>query len=236
MVEMKKIGLIGGVTWASTIDYYRAINQKVNHRFGGYHTAEVLINSVNFNTVMDHLKAGNWKGVEDLFTAKALELKKAGVDFFAISSNTIAKVANDVSRHAELPLINIIKCTAKEISKKGFTRAGFLGTRFTMQSSFYFDELREYGIDAVLPSPKEISGINNIIMNELAQHVINEKSKDYILQIIESMVKYNGVGGIILGCTEMPLLLGQNDTDIPLFDTTDIHTDYIVDYALETNS
>lgn len=232
-MSINKIGIIGGVTWASTIDYYKLINQKVNKRLGGYNTAEIIINSVNFNDVMQFLMKGDWNGVEKLFINKALELKKSGVGFVAISSNTIAKVARNVAKRADLPLINIIKSTAIEIKKKDFKKVGFLGTGFTMKSSFYFDELKEYGIDTVIPNPKEIEVISDIIMKELANHIINEKSKKIILRIMERMMKEDEIEGIILGCTEIPILINQEDTSIPLFDTTEIHTNYIVDYALK---
>jgi aspartate racemase len=230
---MKKIGLIGGVTWASTVDYYKLINKKVNQRLGGYNTAEILINSVNFNDVMKFLMKGDWNGVENLFTNKAIELKRAGAEFVAISSNTIAKVARNVAKDADLPLVNIIEATANEIKKKDFKKVGFLGTGFTMKSSFYFDELKDYGIDTVIPSSKEIEIISDIIMNELANQIINDNSKKIILQIMERMTKRDGIEGIILGCTEIPILVNQQDTDIPLFDTTEIHTNYIVDFALK---
>ena len=231
-MNKKKIGIIGGVTWVSTIDYYKLINQKVNQRLGGYNTAEILINSVNFNDVMVFLSKGDWNGVEELFKNKAIELKNAGADFIAISSNTIAKVAKNVAKKANLPLVNIIESTSKEIQKKEFKKVGFLGTGFTMKSSFYFDELKDYGIDTVVPNPKEIEIINNIIMKELANQIINEDSKKIILEIMERMMKEDGIEAVILGCTEIPLLIDQTDTDIPLFDTTEIHTDYIVAFAL----
>ncbi len=230
---MKKIGIIGGVTWASTVDYYKLVNQKVNQRLGGYNTAEIIINSVNFNDVMALLTNSDWNGVEELFKIKAEELKSAGAEFMAISSNTIAKVARNVAKKADLPLINIIKSTAIEIKKKGFKRVGFLGTGFTMKSSFYFDELKEYGIYSVIPNPKEIEIISDIIMKELANHIINEKSKKIILLIMKRMMKEDKIEGIILGCTEIPILINQDDTSISLFDTTEIHTNYIVDYALK---
>lgn len=232
---MKKIGIIGGVTWASTADYYRLINKKINQQLGGYNTAEILINSVNFNEAMELLINGDWNGVEDLFTTKAIELKKAGAEFIAISSNTIAKVAKKVAEKSELPLVHIIEATSKEVKQKGFKRVGFLGTGFTMKSRFYFDELNEYDIETVLPTPNEIEIISNIIMTELANHIILENSQKVILQIMERMMKEDGVDGIILGCTEIPLLINQKDTQIPLFDTTEIHTNYIVKNALENN-
>ncbi len=234
-MSINKIGIIGGVTWASTIDYYKLINQKVNQRLGGYNTAEILINSVNFSHVVKLLIRGDWNGVEELFTNKAIELKKSGAEFIAISSNTIAKVAKDVAKRAELPLVNIIESTSNEIKKKGFNRVGFLGTGFTMKSNFYFEELKEYGIDTVIPNHKEIEVISDIIMKELANQIINEKSKKIILQIMERMIKEDKIEGIILGCTEIPILINQDDTSIPLFDTTEIHTDYIVDYVLKDN-
>ena len=230
---MKKIGIIGGVTWASTVDYYKLINQKVNQRLSGYNTAEILINSVNFDDVMVLLTNGDWDGVEELFKIKAEELKNAGAEFIAISSNTIAKVARNVAKRADLPLANIIKSTAIEIKKKGFKRVGFLGTGFTMKSSFYFDELREYGIDSIIPNPKEIEVISDIIIEELAIHSVNENSKKVILQIMERMMKEEEIEDIILGCTEIPLLINQSDTNTPLFDTSEIHTSHIVEYAIK---
>mgnify|MGYP001472301135 FL=1 len=229
---MKRIGIIGGVTWASTADYYQQINQKINQKLGGFNTAEILINSVNFNDVMSFLSKDNWDSVEELFTEKAIELKKSGAEFIAISSNTIAKVARNVAKKAELPLVHIIESTAIEIKNKKIKSVGFLGTGFTMKSQFYFNELRGFGINTVIPNPKEIDQISDIILKELAHQVLNEDSKKRILQIMERMVKEDGIEGVILGCTEIPMLINQNDTDVPVFDTTEIHTNYIVDFAL----
>jgi len=229
---MKRIGVLGGVTWASTADYYQQINQKINQKLGGYNTAEILINSVNFNDVMSFLNKGNWRNVEELFTEKAIEIKKSGAEFIAISSNTIAKVARNVAKKAELPLVHIIESTAIEIKNKKIKNVGFLGTSFTMKSEFYFNELRDFGINTVIPNPDEIDQISDIIIKELAHQILNEDSKKRILQIMERMVKEHGIEGVILGCTEIPMLINQNDTDILLFDTTEIHTNYIVDFAL----
>ena len=233
MENHKKIGIIGGVTWLSTMDYYKLINQKINQRLGGYHTATILINSVNFNEVMVSLSNGNWDEIEELFETKAKELKKAGAQFIAISSNTIAKVANNVALNVELPLVSIIESTANEILKKDYKKVGFLGTGYTMKNTFYLDELAENSIEAIVPNSKEIETISSIIMTELAHNILNEDSKAIFLEIMNRMMKEYDLEGFILGCTEIPLLIKQSDTSIPLFDTTEIHTDYIVNYALK---
>jgi|TARA_B110000902_G_scaffold158259_1_gene181433 aspartate racemase len=232
---MNKIGIIGGVTWISTAVYYKLINQKINQKLGGYNTAEILINSVNFNDVMTFLNKGDWNEIEDLFIKRAIELKKSGAEFLAISSNTIAKVAQNVAKEAQLPLVDIIKTTSEEIKNKKIKRVGFLGTGFTMKSDFYFNQLKDYEIETVIPNSNEIEIISDIITKELANHIITNKSKNMMLQIMERMMKEKRIEGVILGCTEIPLLINQDHTDIPLFDTTEIHTNSIVDFALKNS-
>ena len=230
---MKKIGILGGVTWSSTADYYRLINQKVNKGLGGYQTARILISSVNFHDVMGSLSRGNWNEVEELFVQEAIGLKQAGAELLAISSNTIAKVAENVAERAAIPLVSIIDATAQEIKAKGFNRVGFIGTEFTMKSTFYLDRLGAHGIDSFVPNSDEIATISNIIMDELAHGVVKEKSRQNVLNIIERLYEEENAGGVVLGCTEIPMLISQDDTSIHIFDTTEIHTDYIVDSALQ---
>lgn len=230
---MQKVGIIGGVTWLSTIDYYRMINEKVNHRLGGINSAELLISSVNFDEVIQPLRKNDWDTVEKLFTEKATEMKLSGTEFLAICSNTIAKIAKNIAKKSNLKLIDIIGATAYQIKLKGLKKVGFLGTGFSMKNTFYAEELSTYGIDTVMPNGQEIACLDQIIFKELAHQIISEKSRKTLIKIIHRLVNEMGVEGVVLGCTELPLLLNQKQTEIPLFNTTKIHVDAIINVLLK---
>jgi len=229
---MKKIGLIGGVTWVSTTEYYKRINQKINKHLGGHHSAEVVINSVDFAEVIKMLMATDWDGIQRLLTEKAIELKKSGVDFIAIGSNTMAKVGQSVSENVGIEIVEIFESTAIEINKLGLKKVALLGTRFTMEDRFYIEELKRNRVHAIVPNPEEIEVINNIILTELTKEIFTVESKNIFLQIINKLKKQEGIDGVILGCTEIPLLIKNEDASLPLFDTTEIHTEFIVRKAL----
>ena len=229
---MKSIGIIGGVTWVSTTEYYKLINQKVNSILGGQHSAKIVVNSVDFAEVLSYLEDNQWNKIGDLMVVKATQLKKAGADFIAISSNTMAKIGQYVSDKTDIELISIFKSTAKEINKKELKRVALLGTGFTMNDPFFIEELANYGVNAIVPNAQEIKLIDDIIFSELTKEIISEKSKNTFMAIINRMEKEEGIDGVILGCTEIPLLIQAKDSHLPLFDTTEIHTDYIVHYAL----
>jgi len=229
---MKKIGLIGGVTWTSTIDYYRMINEMSNKKNGGHHTAEVIIYSVDFHNILKRMQLGQWAEIERIFIEKAKALKQAGADFFAIGSNTLSKVGRKVSNAAGLPIVGMVESVAEAILKKGFKKVGFMGTTFAMDDPFYREGLKQFGIEAIIPKTKEKDFINHVIMDELAYDVLNPESRKKLLEIMNRMYHEQAVEGIVLGCTEIPMLIKQQHTYIPVFDTTEIHAAALVDYAL----
>ncbi len=230
---MKKIGLIGGVTWTSTIDYYRIINELSNQKSHGHHTAEVIIYSVDFHEVLIRMQEAKWTEIEQMFIEKAISLKKAGADFFAIGSNTLSKVGMQVSKASGLPIVGMVESVAEAILKKGFKKVGFMGTTFAMDDPFYREGLKQMGIEAIIPKTKEKAFINHVIMDELAYDVLNPESRKKFLEIMNRMVHEQAVEGVVLGCTEIPMLIKQQHTYIPVFDTTEIHAAALVEYALQ---
>lgn len=229
---MKKIGLIGGVTWTSTIDYYRMINQMSNACREGHHTAEIILYSVNFDEILIRMQQGQWTEITTLFIQKTEALKRAGADFFAIGSNTLSKVGHQVSKAAGLPIVGMVESVAKAVLKKGFKKVGFMGTTFAMNDPFYREGLQQFGIEALIPGKEEKEFINRVIMGELAYDVLNPESRKEILKIMNRMYHEQAVEGVVLGCTEIPMLIKQQHTNIPVFDTTEIHAAAIVDFAL----
>ncbi len=228
---MKKIGLIGGVTWVSTQEYYRQINQAVNDRLGGFHSANMLINSVDMGEIYPFLPIGDWDGLANYITAKVLELKKAGADFFAIGSNTISKVGHQVAQNTNLPYVDIYEATSKAIAARGLQKVGLLGVAFTMKDDVYRRALAKHRIKTVIPNNEEMEITHEIIMTQLSKAIFTKKSKATYLEVIDRMQKDAQIEGAILGCTEIPLLIKQADTDLPVFDTTAIHVKAILDYA-----
>jgi aspartate racemase len=231
---MKKPGLIGGVTWTSTIDYYRLINELSNKALGSHDTLEVLLYSMNFEEILQMMTHQQWAEIETLFTVKAKALRNAGADFFAICSNTLAKVGHPVSEASGLPILDMVASVADAIRKKGFEKVAFLGTSFAMNDSYYSDDLNSFGIEAFIPEPEQREVINRIIMEELAYDLLKPESRKTILNIMNRMRRDYNIEGVILGCTELPMLIKQADMDIPVFDTAAIHAKAIVDFALKS--
>ena len=228
---MKKIGLIGGVTWTSTQDYYRLINQMSNNLLQGHSTAELIIYSVDFEEVLALMQQGKWAAITALFIEKAAALKNAGADFFAIASNTLSKVGQEVSEGAGLPLVGMVESVARVIGEKGFKKVGFLGTSFAMNDPFYREGLKRFGIETVMPEADEKAFVHHVIMDELAYDVLNPESRRKMLAVMNRMKREQAVEAFVLGCTEIPMLIKQSDTDIPVLDTTEIHASAIVKFA-----
>jgi aspartate racemase len=229
---MKKAGLIGGVTWTSTIDYYRLINMMSNKHLDDHNTMDVLLYSVNFEKILQMMTNQKWLEIALLLTEKARALKSAGADFFAICSNTLSKVGHDVSMKSGLPIVDMVASVAGAIQDKGFRKVGFLGTSFAMIDPYYRDGLKGFDIEAFIPGKKERETVNRIIMDELAYDNLKSESRKKILKIMYGLQLEHEVEGIILGCTELPMLIKQTDTEIPVFDTTQIHSRSIVDFAM----
>jgi aspartate racemase len=230
---MKTIGLVGGTGWISTIDYYRIINYEVNQRLGGQTTAKILLYSIDFGEI-DALHAKrDFDGVGGLLTDAAKKLVSIGADCVLLCANTMHMHAERVQAAVSVPLIHIVEATAKQICMKGMKKIGLLGTRMTMEREFYTKKLNEAGIEAVIPEKDEREFIQRVIAEELVKTVFLPKSKQGFLDIIQNL-RAQGAEGVILGCTEIPLLIKQEDTDLPVFDTTRIHSLAAVDFALSS--
>ena len=229
---MKTIGLIGGMSWESTVPYYRAINETVKERLGGLHSAKVILYSVDFHDIERLQHAGDWDTAGAMLADVARSLERAGADFLVLATNTMHKVAASIEAAVAIPLLHIADPTAAEIKWAGHSRIGLLGTRFTMEQAFYKDRLRErHGLDVIVPEPADRDIVHRIIYEELCLGVVRGGSRDEYRRIMNGLVE-NGAQAIILGCTEIMLLVGDGDAAVPLFDTTAIHARSAADAAL----
>ncbi|MBN2409524.1 MAG: aspartate/glutamate racemase family protein [Candidatus Aminicenantes bacterium] len=229
---MKTIGLVGGMSWESTLEYYRIINERTKEKLGGFHSAKIVLYSVDFGEVESWQHQGKWKALTDLMIDAARRVERAGADLLAICTNTMHKMADDVQQSIRIPLLHIVDATAAEIKGRSIRKVGLLGTRFTMEQDFYKQRLsRDDGPEVIIPDERERELIHGILYNELCLGEIKDASKDVFQRIIAGLVS-RGAQGIVLGCTEIPLLVNQKDYDIPLFDTTTIHACAAVDMAL----
>lgn len=231
---MRTIGLVGGTGWVSTIDYYRYFNELVYEMTNGESTAEVIINSVNYPAIAKLTAAGNWDTIAQIMSDAAVTLEKAGADCILLGANTMHNVAPQVRNSITIPLIHIAEVTGKAIKEKGLQKVALLGTKYTMQMDFFKATLSAQGIETIIPVDVDINTINDGIYNELALGIVTEKNKVAYLEVMEKL-KQAGAEGIILGCTEIPLLIKQNDFDLPLFDTTFIHASAAVQFSLSGN-
>ena len=227
---MKTIGLIGGTSWESTKEYYRIINQTVNLRLGKKHSGKIILFSFDFEEL--YRLENDWHLVSKKLIKAAEILEKSKADFFLICANTLHKVAAQVQEKVNIPILHIVDVTAQKIKEKGLSKVGLLGTKFTMTDNFYKKRLEEkFDIKTIVPEKDEIELIDKIIFDEICSGIIKEFSKNKFLKIIEKM-KVKGASGIILGCTEIPLLIQQKDVDIPVFNTLEIHAKAAVGFAL----
>lgn len=230
---MKTIGLIGGMSWESTVDYYRYINEGIKREVGGLASAKILMYSYDFSEVEVMQHRGDWNGLTESMVDKARKLSEAGAHMIAICTNTMHKMAPDIEEALTIPVVHIADATALEIKGREMTKVALLGTNFTMTEDFYKGRIEEkYGIDVIVPGKKDRDIIHRVIYEELCQGIISEDSKREYVRIIEEMAS-EGAQGVILGCTEIPLLIKEGDTSIPVFDTTKIHSEYLVKCALE---
>ena len=219
---MKTIGLIGGMSWESTVTYYQVINETIKKQLGGLHSAKCILYSVDFDEIEKYQASGEWDKSADVLSEAAQALERAGADYIVICTNTMHKVAPEIGRRIHIPILHIADMTAAELQKQGIKKVGLLGTKYTMRQDFYKNILIEQGIEVVIPNDAGVDIVNRIIYDELCLGKILEESKAVYLDIIHELAR-NGAQGIILGCTEIGLLIQQSDTDIPLFDTTLIH-------------
>jgi len=225
---MKKVGLVGGISWVSTMDYYKFINEGVNAKLGGLNFAECIIYSLNFGDI----QAKTWNNSFELLLNACESLKKAGVDMIVLCANTAHIFADKLQETIQLPIIHIGAETAKAVKKQGFKKVGLLGTKFTMEMDFYRNKLESYGLEVLIPEKQETRDyIQHTVKEELGVGFINPETKSNYVSIVNELVA-SGAECIILGCTEIPLLISQADFTIPVFDTTKIHSLAIVDYLL----
>lgn len=210
------------MSWESTITYYQVLNETIKQALGGLHSAKCILYSVDFEEIEKCQANGDWDRSAEILSDAAQSLEKAGADYIVICTNTMHKVADEIKKHIHIPILHIAEMTAVELEKSGITKVGLLGTKYTMQQDFYKYILENRGIHVVIPNEDQVELVNDIIYNELCLGVISNESKQQYLDIIGDLVK-SGVQGVILGCTEIGLLVKQDDTDIPLFDTTLIH-------------
>jgi aspartate racemase len=228
---MKTIGLIGGMTWEATEIYYRLINREVQKRLGGLHSADVVMRSLDFAEPEMLARTAQWNALAALFIEVARDLERAGVDILLLCANTAHRVAEQVEAAIVIPLVHICDVTAAKIVADGLKRVALIGTAYTMQEDFFKDRLKARDIDVFVPDEADRAAIHRVIFEEIALGRLEEKSRQTYREIIARLVA-GGAGGIILGCTEIPLLIGQSDSPVPLYDTTVLHALAAADLAL----
>ena len=219
---MKTIGLIGGMSWESTVTYYRVINETIKELLGGLHSAKCLLYSVDFQEIEKYQASGEWDKSGSILTEAARVLEKGGADFIVICTNTMHKVVPMIQSEINIPILHIAEATADTLKSNKIHKVGLLGTKYTMTQEFYKDKLVEKGIDVIIPSQADIEIVNTIIYEELCKGIIKKESKEEYLRIVSDL-QSKGAKGVILGCTEIGLLIQQIDTEVPLFDTAFIH-------------
>lgn len=231
---MKTIGLIGGMSWESSAEYYRIINERVKNKLGGFHSAETVLYSVDFAEIETLQRKGKWRETGRILSRAAKNVEAAGADFIVLCTNTMHKVAADIESAVRIPLLHIADATAREISASGLRKIGLLGTRFTMEEEFYKGRLsRKHGLEVLVPRLQDRKVVHGVIYEELVFGNIKQASRRQFVKIMKRLAGA-GAEGIILGCTEIGLLVKEEDSQVPLFDTTRIHAKAAVDLALES--
>ncbi len=230
---MKLIGLLGGMSWESSAEYYRLINEDVRRRLGGQHSARVLLHSVDFEEIERNQREGDWKASADRLIAAAHGLQAGGADFLLLCTNTMHCVAEELADAIGIPLLHIADASGEAIRQSGASTVGLLGTRFTMEQDFYRVRLVErFGLKVVVPDPDSRELVHRVIYDELTLGTVDDGSRDRIVEVVNRMHE-EGAEGVILGCTELPILIRQEHTDVPLFDTMAIHARRAVEWALD---
>ena len=232
MIKLKTIGLIGGMSWESTVTYYKIINETIKEKLGGLHSAKCILYSVDFQEIEECQANGNWEKSGEILGEAAYNLEKAGADFIVICTNTMHKVVNQIKEKISIPILHIAEMTAEKILEKGLKNIALLGTKYTMEQDFYKSKLIEKGINVIIPDKNDIEIINKVIYDELCLGIINSNSKKKFLEIVDKL-RNKGAEGIILGCTEIGLLIKNEDTDVPLFDTAIIHAEQAAIYSIK---
>lgn len=232
---MKTLGLIGGLSWYSTVVYYKTINQLTNERLGGANSANLLLYSVNFSEFRTLQEVNDWNQIEKILTDIAVRLENAGAECIVMCTNTPHLVAEGVQRNIKIPLIHVAEVTVKEIVKQKIIKVGLLGTKFTMEHSFFKEQLLKHGIQVIIPGKDDRNFMHSSIFNELTRGFFKVETKNKYLDVIEKLEK-DGAQGVIFGCTEINLLINQSDCNITVFDTALIHSKSAVDFSLSTES
>jgi aspartate racemase len=233
--RIKTIGIIGGVSWVSSLEYYRLMNEQVRDRLGGLHSAPILMYSIEFGdfSKQERLAAqGDWRPLKATMIDAAKRLEQGGADFIVIASNTMNSTAELIAEHVAIPVLHIADATGRKVKASGIKTVALLGTKHTMEADFYRDHLERFGLKVVVPNAAERDQINTVIFDELCTAQFKEESRQAFVRIIERLVREDGAEGVILGCTEIPLLIKQDNVSVPVFDTTAIHAEAAVDYAL----
>lgn len=233
---MKTIGMLGGMSWESTVKYYEMVNEQVKERLGGLHSARICLYSVDFSEIETLQHQGRWDDTADILSRAAAGLESAGADFLVICTNTMHKVAPQIESAISIPLLHIADATAAQLMSDGVNRVGLLGTRFTMEQAFYRQRMSDlFGIEVMIPDEASRSVVHRVIYDELCKGEVSPDSRMAYLDIIEEMHR-KGAQAVILGCTEISMLVTQADTHVPLYDTTAIHADAAVEFALVDES
>jgi aspartate racemase len=229
---MKTIGMLGGMSWESTTSYYQAVNEGIKEKLGGFHSAEICMYSVDFADIEELQRQGNWQAAGEALGRAAQRVEAGGADFLVICTNTMHKVVPDIEKAVSIPVLHIADATAEKLLADKIKRVGLLGTRFTMEQDFYKGRLAEkFGIEVLIPEPEEREIIHNVIYSELCLGKVKERSRRQYLQIIDAL-RQRGAEAVILGCTEIALLVRQEDTPVRLYDTTALHAEKAVELAM----
>ena len=231
-MNLKTIGLIGGMSWESTVTYYKIINEVIKEKLGGLHSAKCVLYSVDFQEIEECQANGNWEKSGEILGEAAYNLEKAGADFIVICTNTMHKVVDQIKEKISIPILHIAEMTAEKILEKGLKNIALLGTKYTMEQDFYKSKLIEKGINVIIPDKNDVEIINKVIYDELCLGTINSNSKKKFLEIVDKL-RSKEAEGIILGCTEIGLLIKNTDTDVPLFDTAIIHAEQAAMYSIK---
>jgi len=230
---MKKIGLIGGMSWESSVIYYEILNKKIREKLGGFHSANCILESVDFAEIEKYQKLGNWNILDKLMAESAKNLENAGAEIIILCTNTMHLCAESIKKNTSVSFLHIAEATGKQIRKQELNKVLLLGTKFTMEKDFYKQALKEkFNIETIIPNETDIETIHNIIYEELVHGMVTNKSRIEYQRIIEKSIE-EGAEGVILGCTEIPLLIKEKDCTIPIFDTTTIHAEQAIELALE---
>lgn len=228
---MKTIGLIGGMSWESTVTYYKIINETVSRRLGGLHSAKILMYSVDFAEIEECQANGDWAKSADILGTAARDLQRAGADFVVICTNTMHKVVPEISEMINIPIMHIADATADALIGAGIKTAALLGTKYTMRQDFYKERLTARGINVIIPNDNDIEAVNRVIYDELCRGVISPSSREEYLRITDDLKK-KGAEGVILGCTEIGLLINAECSPLPVFDTALIHAEKAAQYSI----